>query len=484
MRSNGTTLIIDDKEEDGRPISEALRNICIPNLFFLADEQHLIDQREKGRIPVERVKIVIQDINLTGMQSPSKKDYDKAATFLENLLPDNNGPWLMIAWSTWADVEMWKNYPQELFQHLIKELPKDKRPYALNILDKSKFTSGGKDDHNEVLPYSDMTIEQKKNLTTDVETASIQNGAIRSLFLWENSVSEAVSQTIIDLQSLGKYDARFEQRVGKALYELAKAEAGKSITPSNARNALYRILNSQLLDRVTSDMDETCDICQYSNENGWSDIKEWKRKMNKFLHFDNSQNNSGPGTLYAYNSYLESLAECHQVVPGTELNIVKQKEDVLGERLIINTFISPIENSHSEHREVIKQCIENSECIVVDITPPCDHAQNKAEWKKFCAGILVDMTSLNKKQIEELNSIYKNIGFLWSSCDFSDSISDTQNSHKRLMFNSRVMFSIPEHELVKSKLKLANITKMREQISRDLTHWLSNQLSRPGYTMM
>lgn len=351
-------------------------------------------------------------------------------------------------------------------------------------MDKSRFTLGGRHDHNEVIPYSEMTPEQRESLTTEAEAASIKNGAIRALFLWESAISEAVSQTIIDLQSLSKHDTQFEQRVGKALYELAKAEAGKSINPDNARDALYRILNSQLLDRVTSDIGEICDICQYSDEKSWGDIKEWKRKINKFLHFDNAKNNSGPGTLYMYNSYLESLSECHQIIPQTESNIVKQKEDILGERLIVNTFISPIENSHGNHKEVIKQCIERSECIVVDITPPCDHAQNKAEWKKFCAGILIDMTSLSSKQIEEFNGIYKNIGFLWLGCDFSDSISDSQPSHKRLMFNSRIIFSIPEHELIKSKLKLANITKMREQISRDLTHWLSSQLSRPGYTMM
>ena len=96
MRVNGTYLIIDDKPEDGEPISKALRDRCLPHLFFLADVADLHTKNKDGLLPIERVKVVFQDINLTSAATPSKQDYDTAASFLENILPPDNGPWLMV----------------------------------------------------------------------------------------------------------------------------------------------------------------------------------------------------------------------------------------------------------------------------------------------------------------------------------------------------------------------------------------------------
>jgi hypothetical protein len=47
-----------------------------------------------------------------------------------------------------------------------------------------------------------------------------------------------------------------------------------------------------------------------------------------------------------------------------------------------------------------------------------------------------------------------------------------------------MLLSCSDDKKVIDKLELAPITKMREQITRDLTHWIGQQLTRPGYTYM
>jgi hypothetical protein len=141
MLSQGSVLVIDDKIEDGRPISEQLSKLCVPHLFFHADDDNLRAIRDNKPEYIQKVRVVIQDINLTAGGSPGTKDYDIALTAIESLLPLNNGPWLLAIWSTYAE-DNGVPHAKLLFNHLVENLPPGCRPFNYVSLNKASFTAG------------------------------------------------------------------------------------------------------------------------------------------------------------------------------------------------------------------------------------------------------------------------------------------------------------------------------------------------------
>ncbi|NVJ64552.1 MAG: hypothetical protein HWD84_10035 [Flavobacteriaceae bacterium] len=482
MRVNGTYLILDDRNEDGEPISAVLKERCIPHLFFLADEANLLEKIELNVLPIEKVKVVFQDINLTGAQSPSRKDYDKAVEFLDRILPDDNGPWLMISWSTWSDDEGRTDYPRALFEHLINELPDGKKPLTLKVLDKHQFTLGGAGTHTTVEAYEDMVKERQITLNEEIRSKVDLPVPLSTLLEWELSVSGAVNETLIEIQSIANNHPNLEDAVGKLLYELAKAEAEQAISNETCASALSRILNSQLLSRIPMSIESGSNLSDF-DEVELDNFDDWKLRINKFLHFDNVHQEPGPGSLYSYKSFLDSIASFHFVVPPSESASVRHRSEIVGEHLIRKSFKDTIvPKAKASARESVTEILDTSECIVIDVTPPCDFAQNKAEWVKLCAGIIIDTTDKNS-ELQAIEKSLSNASSFWASCNFSDAIED-RVLRKKVIFNSKIIFTLPSHEVPMAGLKQASVFKLKEQILRTFSQWLSYQLGRAGYTSM
>lgn len=480
MLSQGSILIIDDKQEDGLPISDQLRDLCIPHLFFHADEERLVKFAEKQHAPVNKVRVIFQDINLTGSSTPSTADYSFAETVIDSLLSSDNGPWLMVTWSTWSDEED-AQYPQELFDYLRANLDEGKKPYHYVILNKSKYTASK---HGPVTPTSEMAPGLKEELSANTKDIVTASPAMTAIMAWEKEIGIAVSNTLAELHSLSNMEGEHDARLGKLLYELAKAEAGKSLNEAEALTALTRILNNQLLDRVMVNSIEELDITGYADQPDLTDMDEWKRRINKMLHFNTSGQPSGPGSIYKYSSYQSSMNALNDVNP-----MVLPCGGIVSSKYY--TLVPSTAQLAASCRKLLPQNatelhnrLDTSEYVLVDITPPCDHAQMKAEWLKFIAGFIIDLKDLSGSQRKAFNKAIQGAEFLWSSCLFS-TLKDAANSEEKiLILNSRSIISLPCESDIPDKLRHASITKLREQITRDLTHWLGKQMSRPGYTYM
>jgi len=208
----------------------------------------------------------------------------------------------------------------------------------------------------------------------------------------------------------------------------------------------------------------------------------WKKQVNRFLHFSTASNNSGPGSIYLYSSFLEGNSICYFNDRGPATNI-----SIINEECIRDNYIQLVEDfsfseKESKHKISMLDYIRNSTCVITNITPPCDHAQNKALWLKFCGGLCINLDGASSAQLKVFDKIFSGPEYLWNSCDFSFGVQGQK--HNRLIFNSKLIFSCSDNDKIKDKLILASVSKMREQITRDLTHWLGRQLTRPGYTYM
>lgn len=142
MNNNNYVLVIDDRPEDGEAIVRRLWKEQIPALFHNFDQS--LDYGDFGK-PHSGIRIIFQDILLVpGKGTPNHQDYGAALTILESLIAETNGPWLMIAWSTWADDnDEGDKYAKELFEYLQKRLSDGKKPYGFTVLDKTPYTIDG-----------------------------------------------------------------------------------------------------------------------------------------------------------------------------------------------------------------------------------------------------------------------------------------------------------------------------------------------------
>jgi hypothetical protein len=480
MLSQGSTLIIDDKIEDGQPISEQLKNLYIPHLFFHADEKEIINFTESKSQKIKKVRIIFQDINLTGGTSPSTQDYDKAATIIETLLESSNGPWLLVTWSTWSSEDE-NAYGKNLFEHLRRELEPGLRPYDFVSLDKTYFTSTK---HGDVKTYSTLSGLEKSHFKEIIEKSTVETKAITALIAWEKSVDSAVSCTLAELHSLSGTgeNSNNDRKLGKILYELAKAESGKSLTNDNFISSLSNILNSQLFDRASVSTFQVIDINDYERVDINSEIKNWRKDINRLLHFSVLSQSNGPGSVYLYSSFLKATSLCYSNYDGIADDVAIIDDGSLRHDFIELINKTSLKAKFERHKEILINCVSQATYVAVEITAPCDHAQNKAFYLKFCGGIIIDLDNLSTPELDIFEKIFSSVDYLWSSCGFSNEKSSSK--HSKFILNSRMLLSCSDDKKVIDKLELAPITKMREQITRDLTHWIGQQLTRPGYTYM
>ncbi|MCG7983808.1 MAG: hypothetical protein JAY90_13810 [Candidatus Thiodiazotropha lotti] len=481
MLSQGSILIIDDKAEDGQPISDQLKELCIPHLFFHADDEKIRAIRDNKPQYIQKVRVILQDINLTDSGSPGTADYDIAVTAIENLLPDENGPWLLATWSTYAE-DNGVSHAKLLFEHLVENLPSELRPFDYVVLEKSKFTGGAT--HGRVTSYADMDEQTRQSLANEITTTVTSSPAMSALLEWEHSVMQSVSTSISDLHFLSNAGDNHDHSLGKLLHELAKAEAGKSLSNTNARQALTRILNNQLLNKVTSFGSDSIDIEQYADKPVPPDFQEWKRKVNALLHLAPPDPSGGPGSVYTFDSYIRSMTDLRPLLEGHSQEIEPWRSHITDDKIRKN-YVEQINNINNQgFVDYMTPYINSAQTIIIDATPPCDHSQQKSEFRKFCAGLLLELPVLTGNHKKKFKSSILDPDFLWVSCNFFIEEGGATIQNALLTFNSRLTFSGPDADSFNECLQPAKIVKVSEQITKDFVHWLKTQESRPGYTYM
>lgn len=481
MLSQGSILIIDDKVEDGQPISDQLKELCIPHLFFHADYEKIRAISDSKPQHIQKVRVILQDIDLNGSGSPSTADYDVAVTAIENLLPEENGPWLLATWSTYAE-DNGVCHAQLLFEHLVENLPSELRPFDFVILEKSKFTGGVT--HGQVTSYAEMDESTRKKFSDEVTTTVTSKPAMSALLEWERLIIQSVSTSISDLHTLSNFGECHDDSLGRLLHELAEAEAGKSLSNENAKEALTKILNDQLLSKVTSYGMNEMNIERYADKSSPEDFQEWKRKVNTLLHIAPGPSSEGPGSIYTFDSYRKAMTTILQPL-GNCSHEIEPWKSYITENKIKHNYLEQIKNTRkAEFIATLIPCINSAQSVIVDATPPCDYSQKKAEFRKFCAGLLLNIPELTNSQRDRLKSSILGCEFLWGSCNFyiENDIQPIPNA--LLTFNSRLTLFGPDVDSFNECLQSAKIVKVSEQITKHFVHWLRWQESRPGYTYM
>jgi hypothetical protein len=462
MSTIGHALVIDDKYDDGMLICTILVKNLTPCYFFQFDEKLLADRIAQNPAKLNSIRIIFQDLALISAGEPGRNDYEAAAATIESVISENNGPWLLVTWSTWAGAEsgFGTRKAEEMFNHLRENLKPTQAPYAYVSLDtKPQFTSHGT--HSEVKKFDSIEPAHIDELTTHILEKSNSFPATKSLLSWEAEVFRAISETISEITSFIKPGDFFDADLGNILYEMALADIGKNVAPENMKKGIKEILSSILRDKIGATIDGL-DNFNTVDPDRHVRLENWKAKTNRIIHFEEIAIGSPlpPGSVI-------DISQHRHLLPSGDITAGE-----FGKFLRCN-FLQFSRTENLQKETVTSACT----LVALDITPPCDHAQNKSPWNKYLVGIKIP-----KEHSHFCNSINggdRTTKLLGEYLIKLPEMINKRDEHYHFIFNSKLTFSL-SNSFANEHLTTLVLGRLREQILSDINSWLIRQTTRPG----
>lgn len=453
-----TALIIDDKESDGMAITKTLWRKGHPCLFFEYSEEKLLEEHQK----LSGIRIIFQDINLLNGTTPSTSDYDQAVMVIDKLLDEKNGPWLLATWSTWESED---NHAHKLFEHLRRELDISKRPFDFILLEKGELSEKGAGTHSAVRELNDADFE---SLYTKCLEKISEYPSFKGLTTWEKSIEQTAHKTVHDISiiPMNLTPTSFDRSLGDMLHKISVAELGRNFPAAQKAKSVSRVLNGLASNNsfYLATLDENAIQTQAPADDVNSESKRiWARKMNFLLHFESIHGEISPGSIYLFKKPKHYY---------TEAALIRELEPFYSDETLKVELLNEFKD-----QPIFNQIKSTSSPLLIDITPPCDHAQRKAQWRKFLVGIEVTIpkAELSSKTKEKRWLDLLTSGSKWRGPCFMDE----DNAHVKFIYaDLRLVMSVPDDNHFLDHLSYKYTIK--EQLLRDLIGSVSSHMSRPG----
>ena len=397
--------IVDDEQGEAEPlINTMIKNGIYPQ-YYNGDPQKMPDEPQGG------IRILFLDLWLGPGSENSKTRKSKFAAILSRLIGNDNGPYLIVAW-TMHDEDI--NDLKELFEGNTNNFS---APMACVPLSKEDVKKDGNYDLSKIDEAIKKTIEDHQ--------------ALEFIMMWERLSLIGVKRTTAFMTSKLVKD---EEELKCLVRKLAESSIGEDIADENLalRNSVFE-LNKLLLDeldKVASEQEfhlqSLLDKC-----NEGKDINfEIRRNLNQKLNIRFEKSGNVPGAVYEVND---------QDIP------------------LIN---GDLPEDHFESRKSDQNLKEKK--ILVDVSPWCDYAQNKLRLRRFLPGYL--FTSNDRSMPKFLNQgktlpIYLSPMFeynsltAWFSLNIGFLISSEKNLPDKL---GEPIFTIRETMLSEIQQKIAH----------------------------
>jgi len=278
---DGSVLIIDDRVEEALPLLKLLSRGGVACTYYSGKDLELPEK------PVQKIRLAFIDIQL--FPSSDANTYaQNVLRLLDRIVPDENGPYILIVWSKFEDV-----YADEL-ERQITSPTYNKRPVVFSRLSKADYFQAKTDDSLEDFlegVYSsleirfseeDLTaiksvIDEKKPVITTWEAKDnaleliykalqtrLEEADTFQLFtIWENLINKASGGIVKSFSALYPADEYWRDNLKSGIYRMAHAQLGKTIKSVDEneliRNAL-KTLNHSFLDVLENEISEIKDL--------------------------------------------------------------------------------------------------------------------------------------------------------------------------------------------------------------------------------
>jgi hypothetical protein len=435
-------LLLDDEAEEALPVIRAFSKVGVPTVFF--------DGREGGLPTKSRqlrgVRLAILDMNLGVTGADNTIASTLVQTFSKIISPEN-GPYGVLIWTNHPDLK--DAVARYIHEHAT--LPK---PVFIVMLKKAAFKTAGSKGGKTGFSMGKLSKELLKVLA--------ENSPLECMQVWEGACFSAatnVTNAIAELSDLNpdpdQWRQAWRQEALKLLLVIGRARAEEHLTPENCIPSIFLALNplhSDRMDVVVEELSEDLSghVNQIMTATGESK-PERKGKINSMLHLGSDRLEVfNPGNLFVFGkrnkpSFMPSMKDALQ---------------------------DCIEGNPAQLQPNTQAIMDNARLCGVEITPVCDHAQDKMGLSRIIAGFAVPWD--HQKKIKGRAQFLKTMGPFY----FAERAL-TAGAYM-LFLNSRYV-AAAKPGLVK---KLRAVARVRPQLLADVQSWASYQAARQGVMLL
>lgn len=332
MKDVQTALIVDDKEQE----VEGLEKMFVAqNIYYKYYSPAMLDAQ--GHIQLKNHQLIFIDFSL----DDAAEDINNIATirrYLKKICQNNFGSYGLVVWT---------KHPEKI-DTLRSKLTNDAidkayiTPLFIICSDKTKYLQYG---------YDSLFVDLNEQLTQDKAAAFFFN--------WRTSVEQGADKALNDIYSLMPDYNKQNENFPYFLYLIAHNFSGVHIENNRKYEKMYQdaykafdnLLYNDLISKQKSTMS---DIFDEVIENPWSD--NYEDKVKYFAKINAKM-------------YIDELVEQTIVVPGNVYHIIQNIDALKSQK---------------------KWPTEDFTHIAIELTPPCDIAQNNTKFSRLIGGFIID----------------------------------------------------------------------------------------------
>ncbi len=472
---NLKAVVFDDREEEAKPLIDALNYERVPNIFINFRD----DDRGESK-QLQNIRIVFADLIIGEYASGDDNAIIEAirASILDNISIDN-GPFILVGWSKNTKLV-------NLLQERILEI-EPKLNFLTVELDKHEYFTkidGSKD-------YKIKDGVTFKNISMDIVTKLKEMDYLEVFLEWEKDARNSISKILNNFLS----NINNKEEVSKNISATIKSTIGtkKDLSEKDKLDAFYRTLNGTLSDSIENNVAPEAKhdafLSSLNLENLDADLKAQINRKTLFEDILDGDKTLKNGNIYSFVDFKKIFSEdvLSEVCGYNEEKIFNDeffKHEILDElkepdtENIIDRVCKTLKSAIKDEKVLGKNAFgkeckkltkENHHPILLEFSPSCDIANKKYLKSRLIYGYLVDSNYKCFKNNSE--SLY--------STSFHFHLSNESlnlNANYRLVFFIKTIFSVNPN-IVK---EMTPIIRARKEFVNDLQHSISNHISRIG----
>ena len=329
-----SVLIIDNKEDEVVGLEDILKT---EGTYFTFYTPQKLNETEK---PIKNHQIIFMDFSLDDTKREPVENIGLIRKALKKICKESFGSYGLVLWTRHMD------HIQEFKEKL--SIDAEKKEYITPLfvvgLDKSVYLQNGYD-----------------SLWEDLNVKLLENKAAFFFFNWKNTIGKGTDHALQNLYGLVPDYTKQETELPFLLYSLAHNYAGVHVENNKKYKGMYQdaykafdeILYNDL---ISEQKNEGFDFFQETIPDPWQN--DHTKKITCFANLNSKM-------------YIDDNVNPAYVLPG---NIYMVEDDI------------------SSLKSNKKWPANNFTWIALDITPPCDIAQNKTIYSSLIGGFMLDCT--------------------------------------------------------------------------------------------